>query len=108
MRVPTSAGVRVLRLCWSPWQVIVEISAALTVQSFCIMFAHTAAVDLADKKEIIVKEISVDGINNKALTVFTAQIRRVLSVLGLQHHKLTMLISRALTPGTGAHSEACP
>lgn len=74
MRVcdPTSAGVWVLCLSWSPWQVIVEISAALTVQSFCIMFAYTAAVDLADYNEMIAKDVIADNVNNNVLILYAA------------------------------------
>lgn len=46
----TSAGVRVPCLRWSPGQVMVEISTAFTVQALCIMFAHTATVNLANQK----------------------------------------------------------
>lgn len=49
--VCTSAGVRVPRLCWSPGQVVVEIPAALTVQTLGVVFAHTATVDLKDQEE---------------------------------------------------------
>lgn len=51
-RVPTSACVWVLHLGWSPWQVVVEISAVLTVQALCIVFAYTATMNLANQNVV--------------------------------------------------------
>lgn len=48
--VATSTGVWVVCLGWSPWQVVVEISAAFAVQTLRVVFAHAAAVDLANKQ----------------------------------------------------------
>lgn len=48
---PTSARVRVLRFSRSPWQLLVETFAALTVQPFCVVLAQTASVDLINQKQ---------------------------------------------------------
>lgn len=42
----TLAGISVVALRWSPGQVVVEIIALFTVQSFGVVVAHTPAVNL--------------------------------------------------------------
>jgi len=40
--------VGVLGFCWAPGQVVVEVSAELAVQTFRVVFAHAAPVDLTN------------------------------------------------------------
>lgn len=46
----TLAGIGVATLGWFPGQIIIEIITLLTVQSLCIMLAHTSPVHLETNK----------------------------------------------------------
>lgn len=47
---PTPAGVGVPRLCCMPWMVLVQVLAALTVGTSCVMAADTKAMHLAGRR----------------------------------------------------------